>query len=280
MRIANHIYRGGEGLPLILLNAYPVDHRMWDECAVAVARIADAEGIPAFPIWAPDMPGSGESGVPTAEESGPQESNGSYPQALNRAGEAYVRLMREGGYEKAIWVGLSMGGYMVMNLCRIHPEAVAGLALCDTMAASDGVGGEGRLATADACERSDSLEPVMHFAQPQPGDSTVKRSPAFVEKMTAWIQDQTPAGAAWRQRMTYGRADLSDVPASIDVPVAVVSGTLDPTSDPSVMRPLAERIGGNAVFTQIEDCGHFSAVEHPETVARALVDLVKRVQGL
>ena len=44
------------------------------------------------------------------------------------------------------------------------------------------------------------------------------------------------------------------------------------------MRPLAERITG-AEFIDIPDCGHFSAVEYPDTVARALLSLVKRVQS-
>lgn len=170
-----------------------------------------------------------------------------------------------------------MGGYLVTDLYRLHPEAVAGVALCDTMASSDGVGGEARLETSDACESTDSVQPVMHFAQAGPNDSTVKRSQEFIDRMTAWIEEQNPAGLAWRQRMTYGRPELAGVPESMDVPVAVVSGELDPTSNPSVMGPLAERIGGNATFTAIPDCGHFSAVEHPNTVAAALVDLMRRV---
>ena len=43
------------------------------------------------------------------------------------------------------------------------------------------------------------------------------------------------------------------------------------------MRPLAERIAG--ANHRIPDCGHFSAVEHPDTVARALLSLVRRVQN-
>ena len=54
-------------------------------------------------------------------------------------------LIKAAGYEQAIWVGLSMGGYVAMDIQRLYPETVAGLALCDTMAASDGVGGENRL---------------------------------------------------------------------------------------------------------------------------------------
>lgn len=46
---------------------------------------------------------------------------------------------------RRFWVGLSMGGYVAMDIQRLYPETVAGLALCDTMAASDGVGGENRL---------------------------------------------------------------------------------------------------------------------------------------
>ena len=95
-----------------------------------------------------------------------------------------------------------------MDIQRLYPETVAGLALCDTMAASDGVGGENRLKMADAAEQTNSVEPVMHFAQPADGDSTVKKTPEFIATMTGWINEQNPAGLAWRQRMTYGRPEL------------------------------------------------------------------------
>ena len=167
---------------------------------------------------------------------------------------------------------------VAMDIQRLYPETVAGLALCDTMAASDGVGGENRLKMADAAEQTNSVEPVMHFAQPADGDSTVKKTPEFIATMTGWINEQNPAGLAWRQRMTYGRPELGAVPETISAPSLVVSGELDPSSNPSVMRPLAERITG-AEFIDIPDCGHFSAVEHPDTVARALLSLVKRVQS-
>ena len=44
------------------------------------------------------------------------------------------------------------------------------------------------------------------------------------------------------------------------------------------MRALADAMTGTSPsFTVIEDCGHFSAVEHPDQVASALLDLVRRV---
>lgn len=38
--------------------------------------------------------------------------------------ESYVAMLHEAGYDKAVWVGLSMGGYLVTDLYRLHPEAV------------------------------------------------------------------------------------------------------------------------------------------------------------
>ncbi len=118
----------------------------------------------------------------------------------------------------------------------------------------------------------------MHFAQPANSRiSTVKKTPEFIATMTGWINEQNPAGLAWRQRMTYGRPELGAVPETM-APRLVVSGELDPSSNPSVMRPLAERITG-AEFIDIPDCGHFSAVEHPDTVARALLSLVGKTRA-
>ena len=51
IELANHIYRDGEGVPVVLMNAYPVDHRMWDVCAKALADFADLNDVPDFPIW-------------------------------------------------------------------------------------------------------------------------------------------------------------------------------------------------------------------------------------
>ena len=143
--IHNRVIRQGDGAstPLILTNAYPVDGRMWERCAVRIAALADEAGLADFAIWAPDMPGSGLSSTPSDEQSGRRAPNGSYPDALDRMAESYVAMLHEAGYDKAVWVGLSMGGYLVTDLYRLRPEAVAGVALCDTMASSDGGGGFG-----------------------------------------------------------------------------------------------------------------------------------------
>ena len=41
IELKNTVYREGEGIPVVLVHGFPVDHRMWDQCAAALARICD-----------------------------------------------------------------------------------------------------------------------------------------------------------------------------------------------------------------------------------------------
>ncbi|WP_169275640.1 alpha/beta fold hydrolase [Bifidobacterium moraviense] len=291
MRIVNHVYSraprhgvgGAQDVPLVLVHAFPVDHHMWDECAARIAEQAEREGLGTLTIWAPDMPGAGEGPVPDAAASGPMADDGAYPQALDRMADAYVALLREAGYRRAVWAGLSMGGYLVLDIHRRHPDAVAGIALCDTKADADGPEAHAsRLSIAETMEATGTREPIMHFAAANPlRDSTVKRSHEFIARMTALIEAQDPRGVAWRERMAAGRPDLNDQLQLITVPAAVVCGDKDPSSPPAVMGPIAERMTGTTpAFTVIEDCGHFSAMEHPDELARPLVALMARVRTL
>ncbi len=278
MYIANTIYRKGEGIPLILLHAFPADHRVWDAAADSLIEFSRDES---FTICAPDMPGAGLTPVPTAAQTGEIAPDGAYVEALDRMADSYVKLMRDMGYEKAIFAGLSMGGYLALAIHRRHPQAVAGIALCDTKAAADSCEArKNRMDMAAQMLEYHTVSPVMHFAAPRETDSAFKRSDAFINVFTSWIDEQSPAGIAWRQRMAAGRADFTDELEKITVPASIVSGTLDGSSPPEVMRPIAEAMANASIeFTVVEDAGHFTPFEKPEIVAKALYSLVKRVQA-
>ena len=220
--LKNNVYCDGEGMPVVLVHGFPVDHRMWDKCAEELRKAAAKQGVKQFAIWAPDMPGAGEGPIPSDEDSGGKDADGAFPYGLDRMADAYVDLLHEAGYDKAIWVGLSMGGYLILDIQRLHPEAVAALALCDTKADADSAQMRvKRVAIAEECETTGTHEPVMGFAVPSDADSTVKRSEAYCRQFETWINEQPAAGIAWRERMAAGRPDLNDVLPEIDVPVAV-----------------------------------------------------------
>ncbi|KFI59117.1 alpha/beta fold hydrolase [Bifidobacterium gallicum] len=280
VEVVNHMYREGNELPLILCHGFPVDHRMWDRCATSLMELADEQEFVPFPIWAPDMPGAGDAPIVDPDDVGRIAPDGAYEDALDLMADAYVQMLHDAGYEQAIWAGLSMGGYLVLNIQRRHPESVAGIALLDTKGDADRPAARAnRLAIADECEREHSVAPVMFFVEPNPNDSSIKRSAAYIEQFSTWINEQDPEGIAWRERMAAGRPDLNDQFERITAPAAIVCGEQDPSSSPAVMQPMADRMVHTEVtLTAIEDCGHFSAWEHPEDVADALLALVRRVR--
>lgn len=280
MKIINHVLYSGTAVPVVLIHAFPVDHRMWLTCARHLTQQAEEAGLESFSVYAPDMPGAGLSPVPSLQDSGARDADGAYYQALDLLAESYVDMLSALGHQKAIWVGLSMGGYVTAAIQRLHPECVAGLAFCDTNVVADTPDSKvNRMRVAQLCEQEDSVREVMSFAQPTEHDSTIKHSSEFVAMFSAWIKDQNPAGIAWRERMAAGRPDQSEILPEVTAPVAVISGELDPSSPPERMASLVQGLTATEpMFTTIANCGHFSAVEHPDTVARVLVELVQRVQ--
>ncbi|WP_258185327.1 alpha/beta fold hydrolase [Bifidobacterium sp. UTCIF-39] len=271
-----------QGVPVVLVHAFPIDHRVWDECASVLCAISEGEQDRPFALYGLEMPGAGECPVPSAEQTGPVADDGAYPEAMDRMAESFVREFLSTGHTKAVWVGISMGGYLTLAVHRLHPEVVAGVVLCDTKSEGDGpTARANRLRIANVCETEHTVEPVMHFAQPQPDDSDFKKSPAFIDLFTRWINEQHPEGVAWRQRMAAGRPDETPQLAKITVPAGLVSGTLDPSSAPDRMRPMLEKMTGTeCAFTTVYDAGHFTCVEKPDVVARAILDVQHRASTM
>lgn len=76
MTLNNTVYATGEGTPLVLVHAFPVDHRMWDDCAEQIVRQARETGDPAVTVWAPDMPAPGPGRFPSRPTAGGWRSTG------------------------------------------------------------------------------------------------------------------------------------------------------------------------------------------------------------
>ena len=102
---------------LLLLHAWPIDARMWEP---------QLTGLPAgLPVARPDLPGFGGS-----EPAGDVLTMG-------LAAERALEAIGEGGIDRAVVCGLSMGGYVALELWRRQPELVAGLVLANTRADAD-----------------------------------------------------------------------------------------------------------------------------------------------
>ena len=165
--------------------------------------------------------------------------------------------------------GLSMGGYVSLEIMRRAPGRVARLALLDTTARPD---------TEEARQRR-----LAFIAQTEQGDFkgvTKRLLPLFIHPDR--LEDEALAGTVTamtrrvgkgvflrQQRAIMGRADARAWLGGIQPPTLVLVGREDALTPVALHEELAARIP-HARFVIVEHCGHLSPVERPEAVTAVM----------
>lgn len=260
-----HVRRGA-GIPLVLVHAFPVDSRMWDR---VIEHLPEDLGI-----YTVDLPGMGASPAPddVARHLGFESTP-----SLELAATALADLVRSEGVDQAVFVGLSLGGYVVLALLEQDPHLVAGVGLFDTKTTADRDEARlNRLRIADQVEHDGSVDAVRGMATSVVGPSTRSASPEIVAELGEWIEQQSPQGVAWAQRAMAARPDRGEVLARFAGPVSVVVGEEDELSPVEGSRLMASS-AQDASFTVIAGVGHMTAIEAPTEVADVIVELMARV---
>jgi 2-hydroxy-6-oxonona-2,4-dienedioate hydrolase len=252
----------GTGFPVVLLHGNEESHLDW---SWIIPRLADN-----YRVYAPDLPGSGDSDKPIADYSG----------------KFFARFLKgfldELGLERVVLVGNSLGGLTALLLALEHPERVQALVLVD----SAGLGAE--------------VNPFL-FPPSLPGVgeviSLLARTPLGAVQR-AWVRSYLLFGSPWRApfRWLAEQVRLTAIPYHLEaglaaarsqhgpfgqrivlldelprliVPVLILWGALDHVFPARHARAAAERFRkGTAVV--FPDCGHMPHVEDPEGVLTAL----------
>ncbi|TQL01241.1 alpha/beta fold hydrolase [Cellulomonas sp. SLBN-39] len=242
--------------PLLLLHAFPLDHRLWDDVVAALP--------PGQPVVAPD--------VPDADVLGGRPS-------LEDAADRVAAQLHAAGHARVVVAGLSMGGYVALALAERHPGLVAGLGLLDTRSTADAPEAAARrLATADAVDAAGSVDPVRGAVAGLLGGTTRTGRPQVEERVGAWVDEQPPARVAWSQRAMASRPDRTPVLRAFAGPVLVVVGAEDEVTGPEHAQHMAAA-SATARLVVVPGAGHLTAVEAPAPVAAALAELVARTDA-
>lgn len=263
--------RGAPGtMPLVLLHAFPMDHRMWRD----VTDLLPGERT----VYAPDLPGFGTS------PSGPDVARavGADPDvpSIDVMGDAVVATLRHAGIERAVVVGLSMGGYVALSILERHPELVAGLGLIDTKpTADDDEMRARRREVADTVLREQRVEAVLGMRSSVLGRTSRAARPDLVERVEGWIADQGASGVAWAQRAMAVRPDRSHLLPAFAGPALVVVGEEDDLAPVDVARKMAYALPQSDLWI-VPRSGHLTSNENPQPVASGLSRLVRRAQAL
>lgn len=149
--------------------------------------------------------------------------------------------------------GVSLGGYVAMEIVRQAPERVTRIALFGTRGSMDGrprtVAGQGMLATAP------HADPHLSANVSGPAQAMADRvGPVVFER---------------QQRALLARPDISEAIAAIAVPTLVAVGDRDRICTPDDALALSLRIAG-ARFHLLRGCGHLAPMERPGEVTAVL----------
>ncbi len=167
--------------------------------------------------------------------------------------------------------GLSMGGYIALEILRQAPERVARLCLMDSSARPDT---PDKTALRQAALAEVEAGRYMQMSAENVALS-VAASRADDHALRAAILDMARATGAglWRRQMRaiMGRPDSRpDLPA-IRARTLVLVGDEDRLTPPEHAREMAAAIP-DARLEVIADCGHMSSMERPGAVSRLLAD--------
>ena len=107
----------GNGPAVVLLHPFPANHEFWLPVAHNLAT--------RYRVILPDLRGHGESGV------------GEGPATMVKHAADLARVINDAGIDRAPFIGVSIGGYVLMEFWRQHRHRITALGLCNTKASAD-----------------------------------------------------------------------------------------------------------------------------------------------
>jgi pimeloyl-ACP methyl ester carboxylesterase len=237
---------------LLLLHAFPVDSRMWRP---QIDLLEDD-----VRIVAPNHPGFGGAG------------NAPEVMTMASAASSAIDALDAAGVDRAIVCGLSMGGYVALELWRRSRERVIGLVFADTRSGADSEeGAANRRALAERLR----TEGKGFFADGPPGLLS-EHAPADLRLLVRRLIADQPAEAIAAASLGMAeRPDSGPDLPGIDVPTLVVTGAEDSLIPSAVTAEMADAIPG-ARLAVIERAGHLSNLERPEEFGRLLGEHLAR----
>src|SRR5271163_2925089 len=255
---AEIVYRVlGDGLPVVLLHPFPVNHEFWLPVAAALAT--------RYQLILPDLRGHGESGV------------GEGPATMEKHAADLARVMDDANVGRAPLIGVSIGGYVLFEFWRKHRGRAAALALCNTKAPADSPEARaGRLQAAnDVLDRG--TEPFFESMIPKlMGKTTRDTRPDLVDGALRMMRQMSPEDVAQVQRGMAARPDSVDTLKTINVPTLLVTGDEDLLTGVNEAELMRQHISGSQLRV-IPKAGHYSPWEQPEEAAKLLRQFLERV---
>ncbi|GIU81135.1 MAG: alpha/beta fold hydrolase [Acidobacteria bacterium] len=239
----------------VFLHAFPLDREMWQPQVEALKEKMQVILI--------DLPGFGKS-LPIKNLS------------MEFMASEVIRTLDSLKIEKAIFVGLSMGGYVIFNLYRLFPQRVSAMVLCDTTPASDSE--ERKSMRFELIEQIKS-QGVEVLAQQMLPNLVSKHTALNNTLLMEWLRQKflnvNPEAAVSALKAMADRKDHTEWISNINVPTLLIFGEEDKVTNIEMAEKMNSVIA-NSSLVRIANAGHYSNLENPEGFNSALIGFIER----
>jgi pimeloyl-ACP methyl ester carboxylesterase len=166
--------------------------------------------------------------------------------------------------------GLSMGGYIALEIVRQAAGRVERLALLDTGARADPPEAQELRRARIALAESGKFAQVIDATWPIAVHPDHLADAALKAEYIAMAHDVGPQAYVRQQKAIMARVDSRPLLPTIRCPALVLVGAQDALTPPHLADEMAAGIPG-ARLVKVADCGHISTLEQPAAVTAALM---------
>lgn len=212
------------------------------------------DALKAYDVWAPNLRGFGNTA-----------SKG--PWLVEHAANDVLETVPP----KAVYVGLSMGGYVALKVAESAPDRVRGLVLCDTRAEPDANENKAKRAAAIDFVGKNGVEA---FLGPFLNDAVHNK--AVLPFLKGVAAKSSPEAVMTALAALAARPDAAPGLSKITCPTAVLVGSQDKITPLPLSETMRSRIPG-AELHIVPDAGHFSNAENSAVFNERLLSFLKRL---
>ncbi len=223
------------------------------------------EAAPGWRIVAPPLPGF--DGRPLV----PEPSMEAYARDL-------LETLDSMDVHRAVFGGLSMGGFVIFAVLRQARERVAGLLLADTRSSSDDTARRAaRERSIDTVRRRGPAAIADEMLPAILGATTRARRPGVAAQVRALIESQPAETIVAALEAMMSRPDSAAVLARVTVPTMIVVGDEDTVTPLPDAERMHHAVAGSTLVT-IPGAGHMANLEAPDAFNEAMRTLLAGVE--
>jgi pimeloyl-ACP methyl ester carboxylesterase len=254
----------GTGMPVVFLHPTPLDNDYWRPM---LDELSDALPVRAV---VPDLRGHGSSELGASLPAGAFDRVPDAPVlSMGRLAADVLALLDALQLREAVFIGCSIGGYVLLELWRQASERMRALVFVCSKPQADAEPALAKRAANITIARQSGVSALFDgMAQLLIGESTRSHRPAIVAECRSRMTLTVDAFIAVQAGLAT-RPDSMPAVASMKKPVLAIAGGEDTAVSVSDMEAFCGSPGGCEIHV-IPDAGHFAAYEKPHKVAMLL----------